>query len=616
MSPSESDLPVYELFVDSSQLAILADDPWADDYVDASFAYDGAFWPDIEIRYRGNVSRGSSKKNWKIKFPSDELFEDVRKLNLNSEFQDWTMLKNHYGFNLFCWAGIESPHADFAHLELNDEYFGVYVNLEQVDEAYLRHRGHSELDPIYKCVWEAFSVLDDYSTCWEQETDCGWGDLEDIIELVNFTPDNEYAAMLDSAFDVESLLRYYAIIILTSDNDFSRHNLYLHRDIVTGVWRLIPWDHNVAFDNAHSPIDLGTHFSPQTIGGPNIFLTRLIQVDSYRNRFCDLLDSLSTSLYTLSSAIDYVDSVTSYIRTDVYADYRKGSHENNAAWEESATHIAWFVGNRLDYVRPRIDSLRESINRYGVYINEICALNDSGYADEHGDYDDWLELYNSNPYPVELEGRYLSDNIDSLIYWELPDVTIHANGYLVLWTDGEPSEGPLHGPFRLDSDGEFVGLFDTMVGEEPEMWDRHPPGIDLVWFGEQSAGTSWSRYPDGENNWGLADPTPGAPNSPTTIETPLAYMPKNLSIGSIYPNPFNMNCRIELEGVSAETEIEIFDLTGRLVRVLYPADADKLSGIIWDGRDNSGRNLPSGVYLIRASSGKNVTDSKRVVMLK
>ena len=38
------------------------------------------------------------------------------------------------------------------------------------------------------------------------------------------------------------------------------------------------------------------------------------------------------------------------------------------------------------------------------------ASNDSTITDEHGEYDDWIELYNNTNNPIDLSGYYLSDN--------------------------------------------------------------------------------------------------------------------------------------------------------------------------------------------------------------
>ncbi|MGC9315770.1 MAG: hypothetical protein ACP5G4_09140, partial [bacterium] len=68
----------------------------------------------------------------------------------------------------------------------------------------------------------------------------------------------------------------------------------------------------------------------------------------------------------------------------------------------------------------------------------------------------------------------------------------------------------------------------------------------------------------------------------------------------IYPNPFNSSCRIDFSGQIMG--IEIIDITGRTVRDLdFPGGQNS---IIWDGRDNGGLSVPTGVYLIRAKGCK------------
>jgi hypothetical protein len=71
---------------------------------------------------------------------------------------------------------------------------------------------------------------------------------------------------------------------------------------------------------------------------------------------------------------------------------------------------------------------------------------------------------------------------------------------------------------------------------------------------------------------------------------------------NIYPNPFNSACAINFDGA-----ISIFDIRGNLVR--------NLSGKIWDGRNDKGQTLSSGLYLIVAkNAGKSLV--KTVVFAK
>jgi len=65
-------------------------------------------------------------------------------------------------------------------------------------------------------------------------------------------------------------------------------------------------------------------------------------------------------------------------------------------------------------------------------------------------------------------------------------------------------------------------------------------------------------------------------------------------------------------------EINVYDVRGRLIRTLLDGDRKFESGIhsvIWDGRDNNGNQVSSGIYLYRMISGE-FTETRRMVLMK
>lgn len=95
--------------------------------------------------------------------------------------------------------------------------------------------------------------------------------------------------------------------------------------------------------------------------------------------------------------------------------------------------------------------------------------------------------------------------------------------------------------------------------------------------------------------------------------------PKTYSLLQNYPNPFNFNTRIEYvlaNNQEKKTQLVIFDLLGRQVRMLVnkrqPAETYK---IIWDGTDDFGNQVTSGVYFYKITSGTFVK-IKKLVLLK
>ena len=84
-----------------------------------------------------------------------------------------------------------------------------------------------------------------------------------------------------------------------------------------------------------------------------------------------------------------------------------------------------------------------------LVINEFLAKNNGCCTDEYGEYDDWVEIYNGNDEPVNIGGMYFSDRRDDPDPYRIPDTdasltTIPAEGFLVLWCDGQIEQGLLH----------------------------------------------------------------------------------------------------------------------------------------------------------------------------
>jgi hypothetical protein len=142
-----------------------------------------------------------------------------------------------------------------------------------------------------------------------------------------------------------------------------------------------------------------------------------------------------------------------------------------------------------------------------VNINEFMARNATTHADEAGEFEDWIELYNQGPDPVDLSGFGLSDiETDPMLFTFPAGTTLAAGAFIVVFADGQVSQGTLHAVFRLAGDGERIVLSAPQGSQ-----------VDNVVFGAQEVDISNGRFPDGTGNVvRLGTPTPGAPNEATT----------------------------------------------------------------------------------------------------
>lgn len=161
-------------------------------------------------------------------------------------------------------------------------------------------------------------------------------------------------------------------------------------------------------------------------------------------------------------------------------------------------------------------------------LNELMAENAATVADESGAFEDWVELYNRGSAPVDLSGLHLSD--DPLDPWAfaLPARSLAPGEHLLVWLDGDPQEGPLHAPFRLDRKGETVILSSRQAI------------LDRVDFGPLDADQSLGRRRSGADEWlNCGRPSPGAANVcdglPDATATPAAASPTAPSAPSSTP---------------------------------------------------------------------------------
>jgi hypothetical protein len=101
----------------------------------------------------------------------------------------------------------------------------------------------------------------------------------------------------------------------------------------------------------------------------------------------------------------------------------------------------------------------------------------------------------------------------------------------------------------------------------------------------------------------------GAPN-----EAPL---PNAITLSQNYPNPFNPTTEIEFAlPEAAAVRLTVFNVLGQTVRNLISGTQEAgYHRIVWNGNDNSGRQVPSGTYFYRLEAG-DFSEAMKMVMLK
>jgi hypothetical protein len=215
-----------------------------------------------------------------------------------------------------------------------------------------------------------------------------------------------------------------------------------------------------------------------------------------------------------------------------------------------------------------------------VVINEVMPKNNVTAMDEEEKYEDWIELYNNSSSPVNLDGYFLSDNVANPNKWEFPNVSIPANGYLIIWCDEDTMDAGIHANFKLSSGGETIILSNASGF-----------AVNQVVLPELEYSTTYGRYANGTGPFIRMIPTFNAANSFTS----LAIAEETEETFSIYPNPSSEFVYVAT-GQAEPVDYLLYDLNGRLI----------FSGQVSTNTALDIRFLETGVYLIYLPGTGNV----------
>jgi hypothetical protein len=108
-------------------------------------------------------------------------------------------------------------------------------------------------------------------------------------------------------------------------------------------------------------------------------------------------------------------------------------------------------------------------------------------------------------------------------------------------------------------------------------------------------------------------------NPPTENEDDYIDTPnREIVLYPNYPNPFNPSTTISFEvltNISNEAVIRIYNLKGQCVKtILFKVDGKGRYDIVWDGKDDEDKCLPSGIYVYTIHYGKHILHGKMTMM--
>jgi len=231
----------------------------------ASVIIDGVRYNGASVRFRGDKSyaKGLKRNPFSIKLSADQQHQGYTSLKLSAAVRDPSMAREML-FHEIAAKYMPASQAAYTKLYVNEEYVGVFVNVESIDKQFFETNFGDSRGASFKagvdvkpenlpatCKQNIFGSLeyednlDCYKGNFEMNSRIGWTELQELTRKLAQDPAN-----VSQVLDVDRTLWMLALnnvmVNLSSYSGNHSLNYFLYRD-VNNKFQPIHWDLNLAF---------------------------------------------------------------------------------------------------------------------------------------------------------------------------------------------------------------------------------------------------------------------------------------------------------------------------------------------------------------------------------
>ncbi len=374
--------------IDVAAMARLDEDPFHAPDERGSFTDEDGVVHEVDLCYRGayallNVMSAYDLRNWKVKFDADDPYQDRREWNFNYE----PHFRQRMAYDLMRFAGVAVPEAEHVALQVNGVYQGVYLQYADPDnKSWLMDWYGDDDGDLYKAAYDLpyeTQYFGDLTWLGDADSDYTWhytkmtndevspedvATLRAFLDDLNHLSDDDFAAWIEGAFDVDSLMSYLVVsnFIANWDSYPQRpKNYWLYEDRRAERMVFIPWD----LDGTFSPSIDGTYnkmgttapllynlvesdYAPvhDTEGTERPLVRRLFAIESMQERYLARYAELSESILSEGYLSERLDAL--HTLTLPYA-----SATDRSRMEGAKSSMATFISLRTARVQSELDAL-------------------------------------------------------------------------------------------------------------------------------------------------------------------------------------------------------------------------------------------------------------------
>ena len=300
------------------------------------------------------------------------------------------MLRERLSMAFLRRMGLPAPREAHARLFVNNQFVGLYALVESIDKGFLARtfgadsEGKVENDGYlfeykftddYRFQYRG-SDLDEYKF-FDPKTNENkaaaqiWGPIEDMIQVMNESPDGTFARDMGEYLDLGLFSRQLALETYLAEDDgilgyAGLNNFYFYRFEHGKRSQFLAWDKDNTFHSIDFPIMRGVN--------ENVLARRTLNIRDYRDTYLETLMNAADSADEAETEVDedgkekkkddggpgwlereitrQYDQIRTFARSDTFKPY------SNNEFEDAYQELLEFARNRSAYVRDEVNALR------------------------------------------------------------------------------------------------------------------------------------------------------------------------------------------------------------------------------------------------------------------
>lgn len=352
------------------------------------------------VEVKGSFTRNFDKKSIKIKLDKGQEWNGKRSIVLNAMATDASMMREWLAWDLIHTLGMAAPEVSYTRLFINRRFIGMFLYIEWIDPAMLARYGLGSDGEFFHPDDSSFcgdltpQSVSKPERCWFKLSprDSDFTPLIELTRQLQETPVEQFDTFLEENFDVESVLNWIIVNVITSNGDTYNKNYFIYFSNEKQKWVMIPWDYDLSFGRnwdeylkypANILNDNFQYFYPLELGLPNPLKDKLLKNPVLLNRLKQKLKGLmgmpvegkaGTPVWFTSTLLHKkIDALTAILTDDLHRERYTVTNE-----EKMRTHAQGLK----DYVTFRYNYLSKTVLQTSDWVAHRASIDITKAGDD------------------------------------------------------------------------------------------------------------------------------------------------------------------------------------------------------------------------------------------